>query len=279
MSKELLHVESLSVSFDGFKALDVEYFSLRENELRVVIGPNGAGKTTFMDVLCGKTKPDTGKAELEGQDLTRMDEREIVEAGVGRKFQTPTVFPSLNVFDNLRLAHRSGRGVFTSLFQRLTPQVREDIHRTAETIGLHDKLRQEAAYLSHGQKQWLEIGMLIVQDPKLLLIDEPAAGMSDEETAKTGELLIEMSAHRSIIVIEHDMEFVKQLARTVTVLCEGRVLTEGTMEKVQEDPKVIEQYLGRAKSARGTPTSSVATSATTTATANPNASDAGQAHA
>lgn len=250
MSKELLHVENLSVSFDGFKALDVEYFSLAENELRVVIGPNGAGKTTFMDVLCGKTKPDTGKAEMDGRDLTRMDEKEIVEAGVGRKFQTPTVFPSLNVFDNLRLAHRTGRGVFTSLFQRLSSQIKEDIHRAAETIGLTHHLHQQAAFLSHGQKQWLEIGMLIVQDPRLLLIDEPAAGMSDEETAKTGELLLEMSNHRSIIVIEHDMEFVKQLARTVTVLCEGRVLTEGSMEKVQNDPKVIEQYLGRAKSAQ-----------------------------
>jgi urea transport system ATP-binding protein len=253
MSKELLHVENLSVSFDGFKALNVEYFSLRENELRVVIGPNGAGKTTFMDVLCGKTKPDTGKAEMDGVDLTHLDEREIVEAGVGRKFQTPTIFPSLSVFDNLRLAHRSGRGVFASLFQRLSQQVRDDIHRTAQTIGLHDKLHQEAAYLSHGQKQWLEIGMLIVQDPKLLLIDEPAAGMSDEETAKTGELLIEMSSQRSIIVIEHDMEFVKQLGSLVTVLCEGQVLTEGTMEKVQNDPKVIEQYLGRAKSTEKAP--------------------------
>jgi urea transport system ATP-binding protein len=243
--KKILHVESLSVSFDGFKALDIEYFELAEKELRVIIGPNGAGKTTFMDVLCGKTKPQTGSAMMGDKDLVKLDEREIVELGVGRKFQTPSVFGSLSVFDNLLLAQKMDRGVWSSLFYRLRAPTREAIQRVAETVGLEDFLDKQAAFLSHGQKQWLEIGMLILQDPQLLLIDEPAAGMTDEETAKTGELLLELSARHSIIVIEHDMEFVKQLARKVTVLCEGRILTEGPMEKVQEDPLVIERYLGR----------------------------------
>jgi urea transport system ATP-binding protein len=245
MSRILLHVESLHVSFDGFKALDVEFFELEENELRVVIGPNGAGKTTFMDVLCGKTKPNGGKAEMDGRDLARMNEQQIVEHGVGRKFQTPSVFGSLSVFDNLRLSRKTDRGIFHSLFERLAAKDREDIDRVAETVGLKDELGRQAAYLSHGQKQWLEIGMLILQDPRLLLIDEPAAGMTDEETAKTARLLLELSRKHSIIVIEHDMEFVKQLARKVTVLCEGKVLTEGPIEKVQENPEVIERYLGR----------------------------------
>jgi urea transport system ATP-binding protein len=248
MSHTLLHVESLEVSFDGFKALDVEFFELAENELRVVIGPNGAGKTTFMDVLCGKTKPAGGKAEMDGKDLTRLNEQEIVELGVGRKFQTPSVFGSLTVFDNLRLSRKTDRGIWHSLFERLSAGDRADIDRVAETVGLKEELGREAAYLSHGQKQWLEIGMLILQDPRLLLIDEPAAGMTDEETAKTARLLLELSKKHSIIVIEHDMEFVKQLARKVTVLCEGKVLTEGPIEKVQEDPLVIERYLGRSHS-------------------------------
>ena len=248
MSRILLHVESLSVSFDGFKALDVEFFELEENELRVVIGPNGAGKTTFMDVLCGKTKAGTGQAMMDGKDLTKLDERQIVELGVGRKFQTPSVFGSLTVSDNLRLSRKTDRGIVHSLFERLTARDREDIGRVAEIVGLEDELGRDAAYLSHGQKQWLEIGMLILQDPRLLLIDEPAAGMTDEETAKTARLLLDLSKKHSIIVIEHDMEFVKQLARKVTVLCEGKVLTEGPIEKVQEDPQVIERYLGRSHS-------------------------------
>ncbi len=247
MSALLLNVEELSVSFDGFKALDISSFELDLNELRVVIGPNGAGKTTFLDVLCGKTKPDTGKALMLGQDLTKISEQQIVELGVGRKFQTPTVFGSLPVFDNLFLAHKARKGVFTTLFSKATPAIRQNIQDIAHRVGLDQHLEQKAAYLSHGQKQWLEIGMLIIQAPKLLLIDEPAAGMTDEETVKTGELLLELSRDHSIIVIEHDMEFVKQLQSKVTVLCEGKVLTHGTLEEVQSNPLVIERYLGRGK--------------------------------
>ena len=250
MSKRILQVEDLMVSFDGFKALDIAYFELQEKELRVVIGPNGAGKTTFMDVLCGKTKPQTGSAMMEGKDLTKLNEQQIVELGVGRKFQTPSVFGSLSVFDNLLLALKTDRRVWRSLFYRLAPQGKSRIEEVAEIVGLADCLGMDAAFLSHGQKQWLEIGMLILQDPKLLLIDEPAAGMTDEETAKTGRLLTELAEKHSIIVIEHDMEFVKQLARQVTVLCEGKILTEGPIEKVQEDPQVIERYLGRSHGTR-----------------------------
>lgn len=250
MSLPILKVEELMVSFDGFKALDIAYFELMEKELRVVIGPNGAGKTTFMDVLCGKTKPHTGTAMMEGRDLVRLNEQQIVELGVGRKFQTPSVFGSLSVFDNLLLALKTDRTVWKSVFYRVTSEARDRIGTVAETVGLKDHLSKEAAYLSHGQKQWLEIGMLILQDPKLLLIDEPAAGMTDEETAKTGRLLTELAEKHSIIVIEHDMEFVKQLNRHVTVLCEGKILTEGTLAKVQEDPLVIERYLGRSHGTR-----------------------------
>jgi urea transport system ATP-binding protein len=248
--KRILQVEDLMVSFDGFKALDIAYFELQEKELRVVIGPNGAGKTTFMDVLCGKTKPRTGSAMMDGKDLTQLNEQQIVELGVGRKFQTPSVFGSLSVSDNLLLALKTDRGVWRSLFYRIPPQAESRIEEVAELVGLADHLGRDAAFLSHGQKQWLEIGMLILQDPKLLLIDEPAAGMSDEETAKTGRLLTELAEKHSIIVIEHDMEFVKQLARQVTVLCEGKILTEGPIEKVQEDPQVIERYLGRSHGTR-----------------------------
>ncbi len=249
MSERLLYVEDLTVSFDGFKALDINYFELAENELRVVIGPNGAGKTTFMDVLCGKTKPAMGIAIMGSSDLTQLNEQEIVELGVGRKFQTPSVFHSLSVFDNLYLAYKTSKNVFSTLFYQLKPDVKDKIYQVAERVGLQDRLTWQAGLLSHGQKQWLEIAMLLLLDPKLLLIDEPAAGMTDEETAKTGELLLELSNHHSIIVIEHDMEFVRQLARKVTVLCEGKVLIEGPMDKVQNDPQVIERYLGRSQKA------------------------------
>jgi urea transport system ATP-binding protein len=247
MSDRLLYVEDLSVSFDGFKALDIAYFGLNERELRAVIGPNGAGKTTFMDVLCGKTRPDTGKALLRDRDLVRLDEKAIVDLGVGRKFQTPSVFGSLTVFENLLLARKADRGIFRSLFGRLLPTERDRLEAVAVTVGLAAELGRTAGLLSHGQKQWLEIGMLLVMEPDLLLIDEPAAGMTDEETRKTGELLKSLAQVRSVIVIEHDMEFVRQLDCEVTVLCEGKVLTEGTMDKVQNDPAVIEQYLGRAR--------------------------------
>jgi urea transport system ATP-binding protein len=267
MSKRILQVEELMVSFDGFKALDIAYFELEEKELRVIIGPNGAGKTTFMDVLCGKTKPHSGSAMMEDRDLVKLNEQEIVELGVGRKFQTPSVFGSLSVFDNLMLAFKTDRKVWKSLFYRLTPQAKARIEEVAETVGLKDTLAMQAAFLSHGQKQWLEIGMLILQDPKLLLIDEPAAGMTDEETAKTGRLLLDLAERHSIIVIEHDMEFVKQLDRKVTVLCEGKILTEGPIEKVQEDPQVIERYLGRSHGTRAEKAVALGSTATATSTA------------
>jgi len=247
MNEQLLYVEDLSVSFDGFKALNISFFSMKANELRVVIGPNGAGKTTFMDVLCGKTKPDTGKALLHKQDLTQLDEKAIVDLGVGRKFQTPTVFGSLTVFDNLLLALKTDRGIFRSLFGKLKSEDEDRIASVAQTVGLAPELGNMAGALSHGQKQWLEIGMLLVMEPELLLIDEPAAGMTDEETRKTGVLLLELAKDHAVIVIEHDMEFVRQLDSLVTVLCEGKILTEGSMDKVQNDPAVIENYLGRAR--------------------------------
>ncbi len=247
MNDRLLYVEDLSVSFDGFKALDIAYFGLEERELRAVIGPNGAGKTTFMDVLCGKTRPDKGKAMLRDKDLLRLDEKGIVDAGVGRKFQNPSVFGTLSVLDNLLLARKEDRGILRALFGRFDADERKRIDAVAETVGLADALERPAGLLSHGQKQWLEIGMLLVMQPDLMLIDEPAAGMTDEETRKTGDLLRALSRERSVIVIEHDMEFVRQLDCTVTVLCEGKVLTDGTMSKVQNDPAVIEQYLGRAR--------------------------------
>ena len=247
MSEQLLYVEDLAVSFDGFKALNISIFTLNAKELRVVIGPNGAGKTTFMDVLCGKTKPDTGKALLRKQDLTQLDEKAIVDLGVGRKFQTPTVFGSLTVFENLLLALKTDRGIFRSLFGKLGSDDKNRIESVAQTVGLAVELQNMAGALSHGQKQWLEIGMLLVMEPELLLIDEPAAGMTDEETRKTAELLLELAKSRAVIVIEHDMEFVRQLNSLVTVLCEGKILTEGSMDKVQNDPAVIEHYLGRAR--------------------------------
>ena len=241
-----LYVEQLTVTFDGFKALDIDIFEVQENELRVVIGPNGAGKTTLLDVLCGKTKPDSGHAVFGPMELTRLSEDEIVAAGVGRKFQTPSVFATLSVFDNLMLALRVDRGVFTSLFHRLSGGQRQRIEAVAERTGLQDLLTETADTLSHGQKQWLEIAMVVLQEPKLFLVDEPAAGMSDDESFKTGELLQGLAVDHSLIVIEHDMKFVRQIARKVTVLHEGRVLMEGSMEEVQSDPRVIECYLGTA---------------------------------
>lgn len=247
MNEVLLHVKELTVSFDGFVALNLNEFFLRENELRVVIGPNGAGKTTFLDVLCGKTKPDSGRVRFQGLEISRLTEDAIVEIGIGRKFQTPSVFTSLSVFENLMLAMKTDRSVMASLLAKLTNENRDHIENVAEQTGLHEYLQKEAGSLSHGQKQWLEIAMVILQDPKLFLVDEPAAGMTDEETYKTGELLERLSEDRAIIVIEHDMEFVRQIARKVTVLHEGQMLVEGPMEDVQNDPRVIECYLGSAQ--------------------------------
>lgn len=241
---KLFYVQDLSVSFDGFKALDLPYFDVLEGELRVIIGPNGAGKTTFMDVLCGKTKPDTGIVAMYNRNLLELTEKEIVEAGVARKFQKPSIFGSLTVRENLQLATKTNKGVWASLFGSLSASDRARIDEVAETIRLTGELDREAGYLSHGQKQWLEIGMVVLQDPKLLLIDEPAAGMTDEETERTGELLLSLEGKHTVIVIEHDMEFVRQIGRTVSVFAEGKLLVEGPMEEVQEDPRVIECYLG-----------------------------------
>lgn len=243
--KPVLVAQDLLVSFDGFEALNISQFTLDEGGLRVIIGPNGAGKTTFLDVLCGKTKPKKGKVMMDNKDITKLSEREIVDLGIGRKFQTPSVFSSMTVFDNLLLAVKTDKSVFKSLFYKIDKITRAKIEIIAETVGLNDKLDQIAGMLSHGQKQWLEIAIVLLQEPKVLLIDEPAAGMSDRETEKTGELLLQLAQKHSIIVIEHDMEFVRQIANKVTVFCEGKLLMEGPMKEVQNDPRVIERYLGK----------------------------------
>jgi urea transport system ATP-binding protein len=247
--KALLCVDSVSVSFDGFKALDNLTLVLDEGELRCIIGPNGAGKTTLQDVITGKTKPDTGSVFLIGddQDLTQLREDEIAQRGVCRKFQRPTVFQGHSVFENLELTLPGKKRVFSSLFARLTRAEREKIERVLEIIGLKDEAQKRAGLLSHGQKQWLEIGMLLSQEPRVLLVDEPVAGMTHRETEKTAELLNSLAGDHTVVVVEHDMEFVRSIAKTVTVLHEGRVLAEGSMDAVQSDPKVIEVYLGSAE--------------------------------
>jgi urea transport system ATP-binding protein len=241
----ILYLEDLTVSFDGFKALDELCLYLREGELRCIIGPNGAGKTTMMDVISGKTRPDSGSAFYGSRlDLTQMSEHEIARAGIGRKFQKPTIFPGHTVFENLELALRGSRSLWHTLFAKLSGEQKDRIGTGLETVGLLDEADAPAGRLSHGQKQWLEIGMLLVQDPKLLLVDEPVAGLSLGETERTAELLSSLAGTHTVVVVEHDMEFVRQIARTVTVLHEGRVLAEGSMQKIQEDPEVISVYLG-----------------------------------
>ncbi|MGB0372358.1 MAG: urea ABC transporter ATP-binding protein UrtD [Opitutales bacterium] len=245
-----LSVSGVNKSFDGFKAINDLNFYLREGELRTVIGPNGAGKSTFMDIITGRTRPDTGtvtfhKPDGHDVDLTKVKEFEINRLGIGRKFQTPSVYKSHTVYDNLVLSLNHPRGVFKTLFYRESKADKERIDEVLETIRLQNRKNELAGMLSHGQKQWLEIGMLLAQDPAILLIDEPAAGMSDEETERTGELLLSLEKKHSLIVIEHDMEFIKQIARKVTVLHQGHVIKEGTFKEVQSDPEVIEIYLGR----------------------------------
>ncbi len=240
----ILTVEDLTVSFDGFKAVDGLNLYVDKNELRVVIGPNGAGKTTVLDLICGKTKATAGSIQFKGKELTKLAEHEIVRAGVGRKFQTPSIYENLTVFQNLEISFPRGRGVFGCLTFRRTPDVVERVQLIAEEIQLQDHLEMDAALLSHGQKQWLEIGMLLMQDPELLMLDEPVAGMSVKEREQTADLLNRICKGRSVIVIEHDMEFVKRIAHKVTVLHQGRILAEGSMEHVQADEKVIEVYLG-----------------------------------
>ncbi len=242
----MLWAENLTVSFDGFKALDDVTILLDRGELRCIIGPNGAGKTTLMDVITGKTKPDEGSVFLESrlQNLTRMSECEIAGLGIGRKFQRPTVFQGHSVFENCELALQGRKGVFHSLFARLSKADRERIDEVLETIGLAGQRDRQAGLLSHGQKQWLEIGMLLAQNPKVLFIDEPVAGMTQPEMERTAELFRSLAGKHTVVVVEHDMEFVRSIARNVTVLHEGRVLAEGPMDIIQKNPRVIEVYLG-----------------------------------
>ncbi|MAR91783.1 MAG: urea ABC transporter ATP-binding protein UrtD [Pseudomonadales bacterium] len=244
--QHILYVDGVTKSFDGFKALNDLSFTVKPGELRAIIGPNGAGKTTMMDVITGKLKPDVGDVFFrDSVDLTKHDEAEIANMGIGRKFQKPTVIESLTVFQNLELALSGNRGVFKSLFHKLSGEQRTQIDEVIELVGLTEKRQELGGALSHGQKQWLEIGMLLNQDPDLLLVDEPAAGMTDHETELTAKLLRDISGEHSVVVVEHDMEFIKALDCPVTVLHEGYVLAEGTLEQVQADDKVIEVYLGR----------------------------------
>jgi urea transport system ATP-binding protein len=242
----ILYLSGVTVSFDGFRALDSLSLIVEPGELRCVIGPNGAGKTTLMDVITGKTRPDAGEAHFgERHDLARLSEPEIARAGIGRKFQKPTVFRNHTVFENLELALAADKRVLPTLRAHLTPPQEERIDALLKLIGLSQKAAWKADLLSHGEKQWLEIGMLLAQEPRLLLLDEPVAGMSDEESARTGELLKSLAGKHSLLVVEHDMRFVESIGRTITVLHEGRVLVEGTMDAVRDDPRVIEVYLGR----------------------------------
>ena len=244
----VLLLEGVNKSFDGFKAIDDLTLYMDEGELRTIIGPNGAGKSTMLDIITGRTKPDSGKVEFGFDiDLTTLNEPAINRLGIGRKFQTPSVYIHHTVFENLLLSLKGPRGVWAALFSRTTSEQQDRIAAVLQTIGLLGKKDELAGSLSHGQKQWLEIGMLLAQNPKLLLVDEPAAGMTDEETHKTGELLLSLEGKHSIVVIEHDMTFVRQIARQVTVLHQGTVLCEGTVDAVQNDERVKEVYLGRKK--------------------------------
>jgi urea transport system ATP-binding protein len=241
----MLRVEDATVVFDGFKALDIDRFAIRQNEVRVVIGPNGAGKTTLCDVISGKTRLKSGRIYFNGADVSRLKDFEIARLGVGRKFQTPAVFGSLTVQENLELAAPISKGVLPALCRKTSADEREKIRNVISAVGLEAVPDVQAQYLSHGQRQALEIGTLLVSSPKLLLIDEPAAGLSDEETATMAALLKKLAEGHTVIVIEHDMDFVRQLEADITVLNEGKILAEGPMSVVQADPRVIEAYLGR----------------------------------
>jgi len=241
----ILYLENVSVSFDGFRAINDLNLYIDAGELRCIIGPNGAGKTTMMDIITGKTRPDSGSAWF-GQkiDLLRLTEPEIAQVGIGRKFQKPTVFEHQPVFANLELAMAGDKRVWPTLFARLSGEQRDRIEEVLETIGLQEHAQRDAGALSHGQKQWLEIGMLLMQDPHLLLVDEPAAGMTHQEMDRTAELLTSLAGRHSVVVVEHDMDFVRSIARKVTVLHQGSVLAEGPMDEIQQDPRVKEVYLG-----------------------------------
>ncbi len=240
----ILSIEDLSVSFDGFKAVDGLNLYLDKGELRVIIGPNGAGKTTVLDMICGKTRPTDGSIKFRNRELVGLPEHQIVRAGVGRKFQTPSIYENLTVLENLEVSFPRGRGVLGTIAFRRTDEVMERIRKVAADVFLHEHLETEGAFLSHGQKQWLEIGMLLMQEPELLMLDEPVAGMSPAEREQTAELLKRICQNRAIIIIEHDMEFVSRIAHRVTVLHLGKILAEGTMDEIQHNPKVIEVYLG-----------------------------------
>lgn len=244
MSTEILSVSHLTVSFDGFKAVDNLNLFVEKDELRCVIGPNGAGKTTLLDMICGKTKPSAGSIKFKGQELTKANEYKITRAGVGRKFQTPSVYEDLTVWENLELSYPKKRGIFGSLFFRSTDEIKQRVRQVAHDMYLKDEVDTKAGTLSHGQKQWLEIGMLLMQDSELIMLDEPVAGMSARERDQTAELLNGLCKERSILIIEHDMEFVKKIAHKVTVLHLGKIIAEGNMEEIQSNPRVIEVYLG-----------------------------------
>jgi len=246
LTTALLYLNGVTVSFDGFKALNNLSFTIETGEMRAIIGPNGAGKTTMMDVVTGKTRPDLGDVMFDGSyDLTRLDEAEIAELGIGRKFQKPTVFQSQTVADNLELALKSDRRARAALWWQESTAEHSRIDELLETIRLTEVCNRLAGSLSHGQRQWLEIGMLLAQDPKLLLVDEPVAGMTDKETQQTAELLKEINRDRTVVVVEHDMAFVRELGVKVTCLHEGSVLAEGTIDQVSSNERVVEVYLGR----------------------------------
>ncbi|HTO12725.1 MAG TPA: urea ABC transporter ATP-binding protein UrtD [Candidatus Binatia bacterium] len=249
MSDAIVYLEDVTVAYEGFKALDRLNFYMDRRELRVVIGPNGAGKTTLLDVISGRVKPEHGRVIFgRNTDLTALSENQIAALGIGRKFQTPSVFVNLTVRENVELSlRRPSKGVLSTLLGRDGAEARERIAATLATVGLEAKAGEPAGALSHGEKQWLEIGMVMAQDPELLLVDEPVAGLTEEETVRTGELLMSIAAERSVLVIEHDMEFVRQIARTVTVLHQGATLCEGPVEQVQSDPRVLEVYIGQRK--------------------------------
>jgi len=242
----ILYLEDVSVSFDGFKAINKLSLDIAPGELRCIIGPNGAGKTTMMDIITGKTRPDAGRVFFGSTiDLLRYKEAEIAQMGIGRKFQKPTVFEQLSVFENLELALKTNKAVTHSMLFKLDSTQSDRLAEVLHTIHLSDSVSRQAGFLSHGQKQWLEIGMLLMQDPKLLLLDEPVAGMTDEETERTAELFLSLKGKHSLMVVEHDMSFINTISDIVTVLCDGSVLAQGTLAQVQADERVIEVYLGR----------------------------------
>jgi urea transport system ATP-binding protein len=243
-TEHLFETQGLGVSFDGFKALDDLSLSVDMGEVRAIIGPNGAGKTTFLDLITGRTQATSGRVRFKGLELTKMREYQIVRAGVGRKFQTPSVYESLTVFENLEMAFPDNRRVWSAWRFRRTPEVIARVEEIAELVYLKDRLKDQAEILGHGQKQWLEIGALLIQNPDLLLLDEPVAGMSVHEREATGRLLLAIAKNRAVVVVEHDMDFVKQIADRVTVLHQGRLLAQGPMDEIQRNPKVVEVYLG-----------------------------------